>query len=314
MSRSGEPPLPSETELAPGYRVIEHISRGRTLDVYDAWSDERATRCIVKALRPEHAGDAAAGRRLVAEGRLLKRLSHPHIVRGYEAFADPPLVVMETLTGQTLAHLIDEAPRRLGIQEIAHLGLHLGSAIRYLHGAGWLHLDLKPGNVVAEAGRAKLIDMSIARRPGRSAGGRGTWCYMAPEQATGGRLTAAADVWGLGAVLYEAVTGRAAFDPPTPEEEALLARLASTGSSRGDPEEWSTGETSTDPRDRHYPQLDGPPTPIRRLRRGVPAELIALLDACLELGAADRPSVDQLLSGLEPLAGLPPAAWRFSGA
>jgi serine/threonine protein kinase len=313
MSASGSPPLPTGTAIAPGYRLIGHISRGRTLDVYDAWSEDRATRCIVKALRPEHAEDASAGRRLVAEGRLLKRLSHPHIVRGYEAVADPPLVVMETLTGETLAHLIDESPRRLGIQEIAHLGLHLGSAIRYLHGTGWLHLDLKPSNVVAEAGRAKLIDMSIARRPGRSAGGRGTWCYMAPEQATGGQLTASADVWGLGAILYEAVTGRAAFDPPTPEEEALLARPVSTGSPPMGPEE-GTGETSTDHGERRYPQLDGPPTPVRRLRRGVPGELIHLIDACLAFDAADRPSVDELLARLEPLTGLPKDQRRFSDA
>ena len=66
--------------LAPGYRVVEHISRGCPLDVYDAWSEARRTRCVAKRLRPDCANDASARRRLLAEGRLLRRLSHPHLV------------------------------------------------------------------------------------------------------------------------------------------------------------------------------------------------------------------------------------------
>jgi len=297
VTRSGPPPLPPGTEVAPGYRLIEHLSRGRTLDVHDAWSDERGTRCIVKALRPDRAGDRAAARRLVAEGRLIRRLTHPHIVRGYEALTTPrPLVVMETLTGETLAHLIDDSPRRLPVQEVAHLGLHLGSAIGYLHRQGWLHLDLKPSNVIAEAGRAKLIDMSVARRMGPSRGGAGTWCYMAPEQVTGGYLGPAVDVWGLGTVLYEATTGRAAFDPPEPTGE-------------GEPEDPDPG-SDTDADERHHHQLDGPPPPVRRLRR-VPAALVELIDACLDPSPASRPSVDAVLAALEPLAGVSPRDRRF---
>jgi serine/threonine protein kinase len=286
------PPARPGTAVAPGYTLIGHLSRGRAFDVHDAWSEARGTRCIVKLLRPDRAGDRGARRRLLTEGRLIRRLSHPHIVRGYEVLEEPrPLVVMETLTGQTLAHLIEESARRLPAAEVAQLGLHLGAAIRYLHGAGWLHLDLKPGNVVAEAGRAKLIDLSVARRPGRAPAGVGTWCYMAPEQARGGRLGPAADVWGLGAVLYEATTGRAAFDPGT---------AAATGSDR-------TSSTSA----RAYPQLHGPPAPVGRLRRRAPAGLVALIEACLDPSPDRRPPVGRVLAGLEPLAGLPPRERRF---
>jgi serine/threonine protein kinase len=239
-------------------------------------------------LRPDRGGDRGAARRLVAEGRLIRRLSHPHIVRGYEVWDRPPLVVMETLTGQTLAHLIEESPRRLPVTEIAHLGLHLGSAIRYLHGEGWLHLDLKPSNVVAEAGRAKLIDMSVARRPGPAPPGVGTWCYMAPEQATGGTLGPPADVWGLGAVLYEATTGHSAFDPT-----------------------WAGEGTDDDTDQLPARQLDGPPAPVRKLRRGTPPALVALIDACLHPRPERRPPVDRVLRALEPLAGLPPRERRF---
>jgi eukaryotic-like serine/threonine-protein kinase len=297
MSPPGPPPLAPGTIIAPGYRVIEHLSRGKTLDVYDAWSDTRATRCIAKALRPDRVDDRAAARRLVTEGRLIRRLTHPHIVRGYEVVTEPRLViVMETLTGATLARLIDESDPRLPVRDIAHLGLHLASAMRYLHGTGWLHLDLKPSNVVAEAGRAKLIDMSLARRPGHCPGGVGTWCYMAPEQARGGRVGPAADVWGLGAVLYEATTGQAAFDPDPPEG--------------GPPPPPEPSSEMSGPR-RGYPQLDGPPVPSRRLRRA-PAALHGLIDACLDPDPSRRPAVEAVLGRLEPLAGLPPRERRFS--
>ncbi|HSJ18778.1 MAG TPA: protein kinase, partial [Solirubrobacterales bacterium] len=136
-----------------------------------------------------------------------------------------PLVVMETLGGETLAHML-ETDGPLDIKDAAQLGLQLGSAVRYLHANGVLHLDLKPSNVVAEAGRARLIDLSVARPPGSARAGIGTWCYMAPEQASGGSLGHAADVWGIGAVLFEAAVGEAPFEDRTGDEDDFL-----TGSS-----------------------------------------------------------------------------------
>jgi len=117
------------------------------------------------------------------------------------------VVIMETLDGETLAHLIDRTPGGLPAEDVAWLGLHLASALRYLHNRDLLHLDVKPANVVAEAGRAKLLDLSCARPPGRYERGAGTWCYQAPEQEKGGELGPPADVWGLGMTLYEAATG-----------------------------------------------------------------------------------------------------------
>ena len=90
---------------------------------------------------------------------------------------------------------------------MAWLGLHLSSALRYLHGRDLLHLDVKSANVIADGGRAKLIDPSLARPPGRYEPGVGTWCYLSPEQEAGRELGPAADVWGVGMVLYEAATG-----------------------------------------------------------------------------------------------------------
>ncbi len=110
---AGPAPLAPGSAIAPAYVVIEHLSRGRALDVYDVWSDERECRCIAKMLRPDRAKDQAARRRLVREGRLLRGLSHPHIVRGYELLPPPrPLVIMETLSGETLARLIEDGDQR----------------------------------------------------------------------------------------------------------------------------------------------------------------------------------------------------------
>jgi serine/threonine protein kinase len=193
---------------APGYRVLSHLSRSRVLDAYSVWSDERDCVCVVKVLRPDKRADSAARRRLREEGRLLMRLTHPHIVRAYELRSQPePLLVLEALTGETLAHLIERRTARLPVPEIAALGLHLCSAIGYLHRQGILHLDLKPSNIVSDLGQAKVIDFSIARPPGRARKPVGTHVYMAPEQERCEPLGEATDVWGIGCVLYEAATG-----------------------------------------------------------------------------------------------------------
>lgn len=285
-------PLRPGTEVAPGYRLIAHLNRSRLLDVHDAWSDARGCRCVVKVLRPDFADDRAARRRLVAEGRLLLRLSHPHIVRGYAAGDGPrPFAAMETLSGQTLAHLVENARRPLSAVELGHLGLQLGSALRYLHSHGLLHLDLKPSNVIAEGGRAKLIDLSIARRPGRSRGGAGTWCYMAPEQISGGELTAAADVWGLGATLYEAAAGEAPFHAAGDELESFSTDSETTAS-------------SPDARDRE-------PSPSIRARRRLPT-LAGLIERCLSEEPGERPDIETVLAELERATELPRAEWRWN--
>ena len=147
-------------------------------------------------------------------------MRHPHIVRGYETLEQPhPAVVMETLTGATLGYLIETSPEPLAVESLAHLGLQLGSAVRYLHARDVLHLDLKPANIVAEGSRAKVIDLSVARAPGDIAAGVGTWCYLAPEQAVEGFVGPPADVWGIGAVLFEAATCQPAFDDPDHSDE-----------------------------------------------------------------------------------------------
>jgi eukaryotic-like serine/threonine-protein kinase len=266
---------------APGYRTIELLRRGRDLDVYDVWSEERACRCVIKSVRPDRLHHEGARTRLIEEGRLLQRLTHPHIVRAYEVAEEPvPMVVMETLAGETLGHMIDREAE-LSVPELAQLGLHLCSAIQYLHRHGILHLDLKPSNVIAECGRAKLIDLSVARAPGPAHAGIGTHYYLSPEQARGGVLGPAADVWGIGVVLFEAATGEPAFDDPEGEES-------------------ESGSESLDEGD--YPQLEATARRVDELRP-LPRELADLVAACLDPSPELRPSVDELMRRLKPLGG-----------
>jgi serine/threonine protein kinase len=264
-------PLQAGEELAPGYAVLEHLHRGQALDAYAVWSAERDCPCVAKVVRPDRLEDVRTRRRLLREGRLLTTLSHPNIVRAYETLTRPqPTVVLETLTGATVAYLIEVEHERRGlpVADVAELGLQLCSAIGYLHRHRLLHLDLKPSNVVAEDGRAKLIDLSIARAPGRARHRAGTKLYMAPEQARGGMLGPAADVWGVGALLYEAASGRRPFD--------ASARVV-------------------------YPQLDGGVRPVGKVRR-LPRGLSAAIDACLEREPRLRPRVAELAASLRPFA------------
>jgi serine/threonine protein kinase len=196
-------------ELVPGYEVLGHLKRTLVLDVYDVWSDERRARCVAKTLRPDQLENTRARRALAHEARVLMALTHPHIVRCYEHIARPrPVVVLETLQGATLARLLEDRPRRrLPAADLGWLGIHLCSALSYLHRQPLLHLDVKPSNVISDNGQAKLIDLSIARPPGRLKPGIGTPEYMAPEQREGGRVDTFTDVYGLGAVLFEAATG-----------------------------------------------------------------------------------------------------------
>lgn len=260
-------PLASGRVLVAGYTVDEHLARGEALDVYSVWSEERESLCVAKTVRPDRRDDAGARDRLLREGALLHRLDHPHLVRAYETFESPPVAVLETLSGQTLSHLTSVRVQGLAAPDLLRLGLQLCSVVRYLHRCGTLHLDLKPSNIVLDAGRARVLDLSHARPPGPCPAGFGTAEYMPPEQLIGGRVSEASDVFGLGGVLYRAATRRRPY---------------------------GTADRSRDP----YR-----PPPMRALRRRRPAELAALVAGCLDPHRAARPTTIEVRRTLEKLAG-----------
>ncbi len=283
------PPLAAGSGLAPGYDIIEHLHQSNNFDVYHVFSEERACSCIAKAPRRDLLGSVKACRGLLREGRLLQRLTHPHIVRLYEIVEQPsPVLILEMLSGETLSHIIDTSYRRLPLSSVVHLGLHLCSAMHYLHAHGVLHLDLKPSNIVSERGLAKILDLSIARPPGRVEGGAGTKQYMAPEQVRGELVGPATDVWGIGAVLYEAATDVTPFNA---EFET------------GDEEDGS--DTGVDPRTDTspdaYEQILRRAEPVRAFRR-VPAAFTNAVGACLEPDPARRPTLEELARILKVLS------------
>lgn len=278
-SDEGPPPLEAGTTILPGYEVIAHLSRGNRLDVYDVWSLERRSRVVVKCILEDRTDERMPRRKLMREGRLLRDLTHPNLVRAYEVVREPiPAIVLETLTGATLSAVIDER-RRFGLRvpDVAVLGLQLCSVVGYLHDHDVLHLDLKPSNIVVQGGQAKLLDLSVATPPGHSKPGAGTREYMSPEQCRGGQLDAAADVWGIGMLLWETLTLHHPW-----------------GRSDGKPQ-----------RDQRAPS-------VTTRRRRLPAEIATITDRCLEPVAADRPTIPEVATALETVApaGLrAPAPW-----
>ncbi|MFF9606551.1 serine/threonine-protein kinase [Streptomyces sp. NPDC014684] len=265
------PALAPGARPVPGYQILAHLTRTGWLDVHDAWSEERDCRCVVKVVRPDRRDETRLGERLLREGRWLCGFSHPHLVRGYETFESPePLVVLETLTGETLSHLVGRLRHRASAADVALLGVQLCSAVHYLHRRGLLHLDLKPSNVVVDRGHAKVLDLGLARPPGPAPAGVGTFHYLSPEQARGEPLTAAADVWGVGVTLFEVACGEPAFGPG--------GRTGAAGP-------------------RRYPQLEATAPPVAARRR-LPPALAAAVDACLRPGPGARPTLDELSAAL----------------
>jgi eukaryotic-like serine/threonine-protein kinase len=270
--RAVEPPLRPGSPLAPGYVVEAHLSRNQVLDVYEVWSAERDCLCVAKVLRPDCRAHRRRRARLEREGRLLLELAHPHLVRAYEMLTEPELaVVLETLGGERLDAAIARGTRRMPAVEIAELGVQLCSAVGYLHRHGWLHLDLKPTNVIVDLGIVKLFDLSLARQAGPGRPRYGTAEYLSPEQVAGTTFTEATDVFGLGCVLYAAATRR------------------SPGAGRAD---------------------GSAPAPVRTHRR-LPPTLAAAIDAALSEDPADRPSVRDLAASCAALAACVSAAQSF---
>jgi WD40 repeat protein/tRNA A-37 threonylcarbamoyl transferase component Bud32/anti-sigma factor RsiW len=253
-----------EPDVAP-YEVIEEIAAGGMGVVYKARQPGLNRTVAVKMVLGEHRPGRLEVRRFLAEAEAVAAIDHPHVIRVFE-FGEAggrPYLVMEYLPGGTLAGRLRGAGR-LAPRDAAALLAKVARGVQAAHDAGIVHRDLKPGNVLFDdRGEPKVVDFGLAKRAGsdltRTGTVIGTPAYVAPEIADGRAKLAgpAADVWAVGVILYQCLTGQLPFDGP--DAWAIL-----------------TAVTRHDPR------------PPRRLVRAVPRDLEVICLKCLAKDARDR--------------------------
>lgn len=309
---SHEPTRPrAEFSLAVGDRVgeltvIGHLARGRFTELYQVWSNEHWCALTGKLVAPEHLGGGSAPTAFRREERVLRRLRHPNVVRYYGSgkAGDRPFLLLEYFAGPTLYDMLESLPRRrLHVPDAIRAVMHVGAAVHYLHRQGFLYLDIKPGNVLLREGIPILVDFDVVRKidSRRPADRLGTAPYMAPEQVRRDPLTPAADVYGLGALLYELLTGHWPTEAPDGD----------TDDDWEDDEEWDdepppapahNGPLDTRQLEVRYPQLTSPPVPPREHHARLDPQLESIILRCLSREQGERfQTVSGLLAALAPL-------------
>ena len=236
--------LSSGTRLGP-YEIVAPIGTGGMGEVYKA-RDTRLDRTVaLKVLPPEFARDPDRRIRFEREARAIAALSHPHICVLHDVGRDGDVdyLVMEYLEGETLSNRL--ARSALALDQALKTAIEISSALDKAHRAGIVHRDLKPGNIMLTKAGAKLLDFGLAKASGPALAGAGgsmlattrpnltahgmilgTLQYMAPEQLEGQDAGARTDLFALGAVLYEMLTGRKAFEGKT--QATLIAAIIGT--------------------------------------------------------------------------------------
>jgi serine/threonine protein kinase len=266
--------------VAGRYRIDALIGRGATASVFRA-RDEQLGRDV--ALKLFIAGNAAGPERFEAEVRLVATFNHPALVTLYDAGTDTRVpeeprtfLSMELIHGQDLLARLRRGP--LPADEVAGIGADLVSALDYVHGRGIIHRDIKPANILlaqtrpGTTPRPKLTDFGIARileGPRLTATGLtvGTAAYLSPEQATGTVLGPESDIYSLGLVLLECLTGTLEY--PGTSAESAVARL-------------------------HRPP---------RIPASLGPQWVALLKAMTATEPSDRPAAREIEAALRAVAG-----------
>ena len=261
------------TALADRYRIERRLGEGGMATVYLAEDLKHDRKVALKVLRPE-LGVVLGADRFLQEIKTTARLQHPHILPLYDSGSTAAAhdggtgflyYVMPYVDGETLREKLDRE-QQLGIDEAVNIATEVADALQYAHDQGVIHRDIKPENVLLRNGRAFVADFGIALAVSAAGGGRltgtglslGTPLYMSPEQATSDtHINHRSDIYSLGSVLYEMLTGEAPHTGPS--SQAIILKIVADVA-----------------------------RPIRELRKAVPRHVAAAVAKALEKLQADR--------------------------
>ena len=260
--------------LGDRYRLIGHVASGGMGQVWDGFDDLLERRVALKIMHPHTQDEFALIERFRAEAKFAAQVVHPNIVTVHDYVEQDELccLVMEFVDGPTLGALLSRGP--LEADEARTILYGLASALVVAHEAEIIHRDIKPANVLVPDTGAKLTDFGIARSVGsfsQTMTGQvlGTAHYLSPEQALGNELGPATDMYGLGVLAYEMLTGKKPFARPTPIATALA-------------------------------HVQDPPP---ELPAGTPTDLVSLVGDCLAKEPDQRPTAAFVVDLLEPQPG-----------
>jgi len=256
------------------YRILDKLGQGGMGVVYRAEDTNLKRPVALKFLLPRALGGGEERTRFIHEARAAASLNHPNICTVHEIgeYDGEPFIAMEFVEGRSLSSLIAEGPLKL--DRAVDVAKQVAEGLNEAHANGVVHRDVKSDNImVTGAGRAKIMDFGLAAAVGQTrltgeGATVGTVAYMSPEQTRGERVDGRSDIWSLGAVMYEMITGRQPFAGDHPQ--ALM-----------------------------YAILNEEPEPPTALRTGVPMELERIVLKALEKRPEDRyQHADDLLSDL----------------
>ena len=262
------------TLLGGRYRLDQVLGQGGMATIFRATDDNLGREVAVKVLRPEFGADAQFVERFEHEAQAAASLSHPNIVQVYDYGTDQagPYIVMEQVSGGDLSSALGKKGN-LPPTAVANMGQQVADALAAAHAAGLVHRDIKPSNILLSPdGRVQVADFGIAQAAAGSpvtATGitLGSVLYFSPEQARGDTASSASDIYSLGLVMYEMLTGQRAFSGDSPAAVAV-ARLSG-----------------------------GVPSPVA-VRAEVPPALDAIVRWCLAVDPGVRPSASELSTAL----------------